>query len=211
MPIRPPDFPTIHRTLVEHDPTRAEMDEDGYLEAAVALVFHEPGPGRAPELLFIERAQREGDPWSGQMAFPGGRRERRDPHLAATASRETLEEVGLALGDPVARLDDFSGSRNPRVPPLVVAPYVYYVPERPKLQINHEVASTVWIPIDWMLHDDSAIEYRFERPEFSGLFPAIEYQGYVVWGLTYRILTNLFTVLGHQLPAKVPLAPHPTG
>lgn len=191
------DLPLI-RTLVEaHSPTLVEKTDAGQMVAAVALVFHQPAGG-APELLFIERAKKEGDPWSGQMAFPGGRRDPRDPDIAATASRETLEEVGVRLDPPIGRLDDFSGSRNPRVGPLVVSPFVYELAERPLLVPNVEVQSTVWIPVPWILHPDSSFDYPFEREGYTGTFPAIRFDRYTVWGLTYRILGNLFAVLGRD-------------
>lgn len=189
------DLPRIRARVGAHRPTLATEAGEGHLLASVALVFHQ-SPGGPPELLFIERARKEGDPWSGQMAFPGGRRDGRDADSAATAARETFEEVGLPLGAPFARLDDFSGSRNPRVPPLVVSPYLYEVDHRPELVPNAEVQSTVWIPVPWILHPDASFDYRFQREEFAGTFPAIRYDRYTVWGLTYRILGNLFAVLG---------------
>jgi len=184
------------RSLVEaHSPTLVTNTDAAQMLAAVALVFHQ-SEGGVPELLFIERAKREGDPWSGQMAFPGGRRDPRDPDIAATASRETLEEVGLELARPIGRLDDFSGSRNPRVGPLVVSPFVYALHERPRLVLNVEVQSTVWIPVPWILHPDSSFDYPVQREGYvGGTFPAIRFDRYTVWGLTYRILCNLFTVL----------------
>lgn len=193
----PLDLPRIRARVGTHRPTLATGVGEGHMLAAVALVFHQPAGG-APELLFIERARKEGDPWSGQMAFPGGRRDARDPDSAATAARETLEEVGLRLAAPFGRLDDFSGTRNPRHPPLVVSPYLYEVGQRPRLVPNAEVQSTVWIPVPWILHPDSSFDYEFQREEFTGKFPAIRYDRYTVWGLTYRILGNLFAVLGRD-------------
>ena len=173
------DIDALVRT---HEPVLVRPD-GGELRAAVALILFEP-PQSSPEILFIERATREGDPWSGQLA------------LATTAAREAHEEVGVVLAPPIGRLDDFSGSRNPRVPPLIVSPFVYRVAERPGVGANHEVKSTVWIPISRLLHPEAAIDYRFEREEFGGTFPAVEYGGYTVWGLTYRILGHFFRVLG---------------
>ena len=200
----PLDLAEIRARIEAHRPALASPPGDGDppLLAAVALVFHQP-EGGAPELLFIERARKEGDPWSGQMACPGGRRDPSDADVAATAAREAFEEVGVELGAPFGRLDDFAGSRNPRVPPLVVSPFTYEVRERPRLVPNAEVQSTVWIPVPWILHPDSSYDYRFERPEFSGTFPAIRFESYTVWGLTYRILGNLFAVLGRAFrPAE---------
>src|SRR5689334_17901368 len=57
--------------------------------AAVALVLRVVS-GRL-ELLFVKRAEYAGDPWSGQVAFPGGRQEPVDETLWDTAVRETRE------------------------------------------------------------------------------------------------------------------------
>src|SRR5437867_492237 len=89
---------------------------------AVSLVLR----GRvSPEILLIERAEREGDPWSGQIAFPGGRRQRGDRTLLDTAKRETKEEVGLSLSRN-ARLLGWLPARAPanRVE-WVVVPFVF--------------------------------------------------------------------------------------
>lgn len=193
-----PTLELIRTRVAAHEPTIAESARD-VSEAAVAIVLHQP-PGARPEVLFIERSKREGDPWSGQMAFPGGRRDATDPHLGYTAARETMEEVGLHLGDPIGRLDDFEGSRAAQPRRIVVAPYVFEVPERPELKINYEVASTVWVPLPWILSPDSAVLYEFQREEYGGSFPAVRYDRYTIWGLTYRVLGNFAEILGTQLP-----------
>ncbi|NCO50914.1 MAG: NUDIX domain-containing protein, partial [Deltaproteobacteria bacterium] len=55
------------------------------------------GANQAEELLFIRRAERENDPWSGDIAFPGGGIEAQDIDCRAAAERETREEIGLSL------------------------------------------------------------------------------------------------------------------
>ena len=54
--------------------------------AAVALIWNNN------EFLLIKRADQEGDPWSGQMALPGGHREPGE-RCMDTAIRETKEET----------------------------------------------------------------------------------------------------------------------
>ena len=76
----------IRRTLSDHDPSLRSREE-GETFAAVALVLS--GDPADPEFLFIERAERKGDPWSGHMAFPGGRVEAQDESTRHTAVRET--------------------------------------------------------------------------------------------------------------------------
>src|SRR6185295_3323821 len=63
--------------------------------AAVAAILRESATDL--EALLIRRAEREDDPWSGHMAFPGGRRGAADRDIEETARRETLEEIGLDL------------------------------------------------------------------------------------------------------------------
>jgi 8-oxo-dGTP pyrophosphatase MutT (NUDIX family) len=193
----------IRQQLASHEPRIVERDSSLSQEAAVALVLHQ-SDGGSPELLFIERARRVGDPWSGHMAFPGGRRDPGDADLAATAARETLEEVGLALGAPICRLDDFAGARGPSAPNLIVSPHVYAVERRPELVMNAEVKSTVWVPLDWILKPESASEHVFERERQQYRAAACRYQTYTIWGLTYRILCDFFLLLGRELPSYQP-------
>jgi 8-oxo-dGTP pyrophosphatase MutT (NUDIX family) len=184
----------IRARLAAYRPKLADEPAGEHWLAAVALVFCAAADGPA-ELLFIERALKQGDPWSGHMAFPGGRSDRADADLAATSVRETREEVGLELGAPIARLDDFT---NARAGSLVVSPFVYELDARPKLSPNREVQSTVWIPVPWLLHPDAAVDYEISRESQKLVFPAVRYDRYTVWGLTYRILANLFEALGRD-------------
>ncbi|HEV8382740.1 MAG TPA: CoA pyrophosphatase, partial [Gemmatimonadales bacterium] len=91
--------------LRDYQPTEIPF-ESGMIAAAVAVILHESDDGL--EALFIHRAVRVGDTWSGQIAFPGGRREPSDHDLLATAIRETLEEVGVDLSraERLGVLDD---------------------------------------------------------------------------------------------------------
>jgi 8-oxo-dGTP pyrophosphatase MutT (NUDIX family) len=93
-------------------PLVAERDEP-FFEAAVALVLRTT-PAGVIELLFIKRAERHDDPWSGQIALPGGRYDPDDESLEATAVRETFEEVSIDLrrdGDPPADSATPAGDR----------------------------------------------------------------------------------------------------
>src|SRR5262245_33037457 len=172
------------------------------------MILHAPHERAAPELLFIERARHPQDPWSGQMAFPGGRMEEGDPDLAVTAARETFEEVGIELGDPIGRLDDLTNARMrervPAVRPITVTPFVYVCERLPVIVRNQEeVASTVWIPLSHILHPASIAAHRMDAPRFKGTFPAFAYQGYTVWGMTYRIIETFAALFDLTLPASL--------
>ena len=65
----------IHAVLRDHQPQQV-TPKASTRQAAVAIVMREHTDG--PQLLFIKRADKEGDPWSGHMAFPGGLMDRGD-------------------------------------------------------------------------------------------------------------------------------------
>ena len=181
------------------------LDPFGRRQAAVAMVLRDSAVG--PEVLFIERARREGDPWSGHMAFPGGRVEPQDPHARAAAERETAEEVGLSLleASHLSHLGDVLG--NPRVQSdLLISAHAYEVPagEIPLSLEQAEVADAFWFPLA-DLHDPSR-HVHFTMPGRSrGPYPGIEVgvpDRHVVWGLTYRFLDIFFEALGKPLPDR---------
>lgn len=206
MAVTAPSMQRIAAALGGHRARIASVRSGATFEAAVALVLHEPEPGW-PELLFIERALREGDPWSGHMAFPGGRREATDADLHATALRETLEEVGFAPPQLLGRLDDFQGSRGPAVPDLVVGAFVYAVPERPAIVVSPEVQCTVWVPLAELVDPARWAEHELVGQNGAQLFPAICYDRFRIWGLTLRILGSFYGLLGERLPGA--LEPRP--
>jgi 8-oxo-dGTP pyrophosphatase MutT (NUDIX family) len=70
----------------------------GGSRAAIAAIFRQTADG-ADEVLFIRRQERDGDPWSGHVAMPGGKQEDADADDEYTAMREAHEEVGLDLSD----------------------------------------------------------------------------------------------------------------
>jgi len=121
--------------------------------AAVALIFRTGLDDT--ELLFIERAARSSDPWSGQMALPGGRRDASDNSPASTAERETMEEVGLDLA-PARRLGalaELEGGRQTKRQIFVNAHAYWFDGDRPDLTLNYEVADAVWVPLRFLSTD----------------------------------------------------------
>jgi 8-oxo-dGTP pyrophosphatase MutT (NUDIX family) len=161
-------------------------------QAAVAAVFRE---GRTDtDLLFIQRAEYEGDPWSGHMAFPGGRVEPDDRDTYATAERETLEELGLDLSSArrLGSLAETSGGRAANNL-IAVSAHCYWLDgERPDLAPNYEVAATVWVPLSSLLDQHRYIDYWY--PPSRSTFPGIQLDvdSQVIWGLTLRFLADLF-------------------
>ena len=174
---------------------------DGVRQAAVAMVLAEGKSGA--EVLFIERARTVGDPWSGHMAFPGGRVDPTDADGRAAAERETLEEVGLSLvgAELLGRLDDKRG--NPRThPELVISAFVYHAPAPGEIAINHEVQDAFWFPLDGLVDRARHVQYTAHGEfEFPGILVG-EPDRHVVWGLTYSFLESFFSIVGSPLPDR---------
>jgi 8-oxo-dGTP pyrophosphatase MutT (NUDIX family) len=171
------------------EPGYAERDEP-FWEAAVALVLREP-PGGALELLLIQRAVLEGDPWSGQVALPGGRREANEADLLETVVRETREEIAVDLrtqGEVFGPLDEVR-PRTPVLPPVIVRPYVARVDPGVAPATSDEVASAFWAPVDALFDPANKRSTRVRaRNAFWTWRDAIHYDGHVIWGMTERIL-----------------------
>lgn len=189
----------IRRSLAAH--TALVIPAEGLRRAAVAMVLANGDAGA--EVLFIERAHHPGDPWSGHMAFPGGRVDAGDASGRDAAERETLEEVGLSLAgaELLGRLDDKNG--NPRThPELVISAFVYHAPGRGELQINHEVQTAFWFPVEGLLDRARHVGYTpHGELEFPGILVG-EPDRHVIWGLTYGFLESFFAVLGSPLPDR---------
>jgi 8-oxo-dGTP pyrophosphatase MutT (NUDIX family) len=173
--------------------------------AAVALVVR--AADAEAELLLIRRAVRGGDPWSGHVALPGGRADPGDPDPLATAVRETREEVGIDLAGAGRWLGALPPVHpRPGAPPVVVRPYVFVVPPGTSARPNHEVAEAAWIPARELLAPGAAAEHLHEPAGGAPLrFPALAARGFLVWGLTHRILLDFLELYA----ASVERGSHP--
>jgi len=189
------DVATVRHALLDQ-PGRSAEHPQGERLAAVAAVLRD-GPYGA-ELLLIQRAERSSDPWSGHMALPGGRHDPSDPDVLATAFRETREEVGIDLaraGTLLGRLDDLPAVARGRHVGLTITPFVFALDQDVQLRTNHEVHEALWVALGPLYHDERAMTYQYALGESIFEMPAWDVEGRVVWGLTYRILKELFRVV----------------
>lgn len=169
-----------------------ETEGAGLIWAAVAVILA-PNPD---SILLIRRAERDGDPWSGQMALPGGRRDPSDTDLEHTARRETEEEVGiaLALSSSLGALDDFAPS-TPVLPPVAVRPFIFQLDHRPALTLSDEVDSADWVLLDQLRDPANYFETTVVARGMEFSRPAYHLPCGVVWGLTERLLTQFLQLL----------------
>lgn len=148
-----------------------------------------------PELLFIKRAHAEGDPWSGHIAFPGGRFEPVDATLEETAVRETFEELALdlRLGQLLGRLDDLA-PQSRSLPSIIVRPFVAVVAGDLQLVPSREVAATFWVPLTMLRDPRTQAEHVMTVNGLRARFPAYRVSEHLVWGMTERIVRQLLTL-----------------
>ena len=180
----------VRRALRHHRPKT--VDAPGASPAAVALVLLAE-PKHGIEILLIRRAERSDDPWSGQIAFPGGRKEASDPDLLTTAMRETGEETGVDLSTAVqlGALDDLY-PQAPTLPPVVVRPFVFALTARPPLTRSDEVQRAFWVPLEHLREPGVQREVTLTLRGAKRTFPAYlvgDGGNEVIWGMTERILT----------------------
>ena len=185
----------IERGLQSHRP-RKKLLRRLLNRAAVAMILRERGG--TVEVLMIKRAELDGDPWSGHMAFPGGRMDPSDRHGFDVAVRETAEEIGLWLdsGDPcIGRLSEvrthFLWGRKA----LVVSPFVFRLNRNPKLVLNHEVSEVVWVPIPFLMDRGNCQRMTLNRNGIDISLPCYIYEGRRIWGLSLMMLRQLLAVL----------------
>ena len=192
----------IRDSVRNHSPARKPITKSTR-KAAVAMVLQPRS--QDTDALFILRAVKEGDPWSGQMAFPGGHQDPIDDSLRHAAERETLEEIGLDLtqtSEFIGELDWVQANPRGRNLELVVAPFVFEL-TRPveNFSPNYEVADVLWGSLSDMYTGASHTSLEFPVSGQSSTFPGYGVGSEVVWGLTYRMLELFFTMLDPEWQA----------
>lgn len=183
------DIEQIKNRLSNHNPQLQQ--EQMQRQAAVAMLLYAGAQGL--ELLFIRRAEYAGDPWSGDVAFPGGSIESQDRGPRQAAERETQEEIGLHLEAHhyLGRLDDLSGAYLS----VQISCFVYQLEEKPELKLNGEVVDAFWVPLTELQNPARCRETSFEYRGSRHTHPIIELDGYserFLWGISYRLLNSFF-------------------
>jgi 8-oxo-dGTP pyrophosphatase MutT (NUDIX family) len=195
-----PSYDDIENSLA--DRRAPTLPADHRTHAAVALILRTPPSGL--ELLFIKRATLAGDPWSGDLGFPGGKMEAGDGSLQLAAERETREEIGLELTDArlLGRLADITGAHLP----VRVSCFVYGLVGTAKLHPGDEISAAFWIPFSVLSDPERHIETSVSFAGTTLLRPAIrilEPGQTVLWGITYRLVSQFLKMLGSPLSPPV--------
>ena len=192
---------TITAAIDQHKPFRAELGTKTRQAAVAVILCATDEHSEDIELGFILRATREGDPWSGQMAFPGGHLDPTDRDLKMAAMRETIEEIAVDLGAAryLGSLDHQQAQPRGHTLDMVIEPHVFWLPAIPASTPNYEVAEVVWTSLPGLMSNE---KHRTQQRPMAGTpttFNGYELeQGHFVWGLTYRIVKTFFARIDPQ-------------
>ncbi len=164
--------------------------------AAVAIMVREGS--EATEILMIRRATREGDPWSGHMGFPGGRRDPEDASNFSCALRETREEIGVDLsqwGTPLGELSDVNTGWRKDRPEMLVTPFIFQVSELPVLTPNYEVDDVVWVPLHFLMNEANREPLEWDWKGKKMETDSYLYDSYRIWGLSLMMIDEMTGLL----------------
>ena len=177
-PLLPPDTPP---------------DGPRFKRSSVAAVL-DLASSDGPRVLLMRRVERSGDPWSGHVSLPGGRREPEDATLLETAVRETREEVGVdlaAASRALGRLDPLPAVGRGRRLAMDITPYVFVLEREVAPGLSDEAAEVFWLPLAPAAAGALDAEHAFDRHGVVHRVPCWRFEERTVWGLTYHVLSGL--------------------
>lgn len=156
-------------------------------QASVALIeWQKEG---ASQVLVLQRADHPHDPWSGNLAFPGGRWQQGDLDLLQTCTRETHEECGFLLqpedlvcGLPMACAGHFHQKE------IWVKPWHFRLQAKPCIRLDlREMQRFFWVDRTTLMEAD-------RRSVFSPMpgrsEPCMRIGDIPLWGFTLRVLDD---------------------
>ncbi|WP_299781782.1 CoA pyrophosphatase [uncultured Formosa sp.] len=162
-------------------------------KAAVMALFY-PNKVHETMLVLILRNTYKGV-HSAQIGFPGGKVEPEDYSLKTAAIRETFEEVGV----PENNIDVWRKITNIYIPPshFIVQPFIGIVEKTPNfLKQDAEVDAIIEVPLVEFLSDKNVVTKRVTTSYATNVdVPAFVLQGYIVWGATAMMLSEVKDIL----------------
>ncbi len=178
-----------------HRPVTSEILKNltEYKASAVAIILFENQDDH--HFILIQRTEYNGK-HSGQISFPGGKKEESDTSFEHTARRESFEEIGIDLGDAT-----LLGKLSPVYIPVsgfLVEPFVFHYPYTPKFQLqDREVASIFSVPIKELLQETviSTMNISSENKLVMKNVPCFNLQEKQVWGATALMINELREVI----------------
>ena len=173
---------TSDNDLMENEVVRTE----NLTEAAVLIPIVERKNGLK---VILTKRSNNLKQHPGQVSFPGGKSEKTDKSLVATALRETKEEIGINNKN-VEILGQLS--KHVTITGFKITPFIGKIRTgfSTKIQTS-EVSEIFEVPLSYLSNPKN---FRVESVKWKGkkrFFYSIPYGPYYIWGATARILKNL--------------------
>ena len=200
-------YPSFQEVIDSLSVVESPVDPVPSKRAAVAITVRSGVSG--PEILMIQRAVRQGDPWSGHMGFPGGRKEESDASDMACAKRETREEIGFDLdihGELVCQLSDVNTGWRADRPEMLVAPFVFKVGSTPVFELNHEVDDTLWVPLSFLLNEANRSRHQWDWRGEVLESDAFTFNDRLIWGLSLMMIDELLQIIADRENTLAPVS-----
>ena len=200
-------YPSFQEVIDRLSVVESPEDPVPSKRAAVAITVRSGVSG--PEILMIQRAVRQGDPWSGHMGFPGGRKDESDASDMACAKRETREEIGFDLdiyGELVCQLSDVNTGWRADRPEMLVAPFVFKVGSTPVFELNHEVDDTLWVPLSFLLNDANRSRHHWDWRGEVLESDAFTFDDRLIWGLSLMMIDELLQIIADRENTLAPVS-----
>ena len=200
-------YPSFQEVIDSLSVVESPEDPVPSKRAAVAITVRSGVSG--PEILMIQRAVRQGDPWSGHMGFPGGRKDESDASDMACAKRETREEIGFDLdiyGELVCQLSDVNTGWRADRPEMLVAPFVFKVGSTPVFELNHEVDDTLWVPLSFLLNDANRSRHQWDWRGEVLESDAFTFDDRLIWGLSLMMIDELLQIIADRENTLAPVS-----
>ncbi|NRA21401.1 MAG: CoA pyrophosphatase [Oceanospirillaceae bacterium] len=175
----------IKRRLFNYQ--RREIHEN-FPQAGVLIAITDE---RCPKVVLTKRASRLSS-HSGEIAFPGGKRDKTDTDITFTALREAHEEISLPPSQVsvLTNLDDKISLHRLKVTPCVgvIAADVDLIASPSELDCVFKV------PLSFFLDEANRIDHLSEYRAKARYAPCYLYEGHLIWGLTSYILMEFLNI-----------------
>ncbi len=146
------------------------------MDSAVGLIIH------GGSIVIVKRQRREGDPWSGDIAFPGGHIKQGETAIQGVL-REIREEISLSLL-PDNIVMELPPTHSIRMPEMPVYPFVISAGSFEGLSPGPEIYRVRVVDIN----SGRKIKHPVNGQD------ALDFDGWIMWGLTYRIFLQFLSL-----------------